>query len=112
MKINCFHSGVFKLEDDGELNFVDGILEQFEVDGIGVFECVTKEMVYKGITGKMRYKLPYKDISEKTPLFDNKKAYSLELPCPIAYCCFLHPISFLFLCLDFSATNQIFSYEP
>ncbi|KAF3564858.1 hypothetical protein DY000_02014014 [Brassica cretica] len=83
VKINCFHSGVFKLEDDGELNFVDGILEQFEVDGIGVFECVTKEMVYKGITGKMRYKLPYKDISEKTPLFDNNKAHWLELPCPL-----------------------------
>ena len=112
VKINCFYSEVFKLEDDGELDFVDGNFEQFEVDGIGVFEGATKEMVQKGITGKMWYKLPYKDISEKTPLFDNNKAHCLELPCPIAYRCFLYPVSSLFLRLDFSVTNQFFSYEP
>lgn len=71
MKINCFHSGVFRVEDDRELNFVDRILEQFEVDGIGFFEGVMKEMVQKGVRGKMWYNLPYEDISDRTPLFDN-----------------------------------------
>ena len=105
---------IFFIREYSNLKMMESwILEQFEVDGIGVFEGITKEMmVQKSIPGKMSYKLPYKDISKKTPLFDNNKAHCLELPCPIAYCCFLHPVSFLFLCLDFSVTNQIFFYEP
>ncbi|WZZ26469.1 hypothetical protein YC2023_009870 [Brassica napus] len=42
--INFFHSGVFTFED-GKLNFVNGLLEQFVVDGIVIFEDVTKEMI-------------------------------------------------------------------
>ncbi|WZZ77937.1 hypothetical protein YC2023_098509 [Brassica napus] len=33
VKINCFHPGMFKNEEDGKLNYVNGFLEQLEVDG-------------------------------------------------------------------------------
>ncbi|KAF2539407.1 hypothetical protein F2Q68_00021169 [Brassica cretica] len=71
VKINFFHSGVFTFEEDGKLNFVNGLLEQFVVDGIVIFEDLTKEMIQKGIMEKMWYKLPYEDILDKKPLFDN-----------------------------------------
>ncbi|KAH0914793.1 hypothetical protein HID58_029239 [Brassica napus] len=70
VKINCFHSGVFKTED-GKLNYVDGLLEQFEVDGDAAYEECRK-IIGKIITmGRMWYKLPFEDISEKKELLEN-----------------------------------------
>ncbi|RIA04503.1 hypothetical protein BRARA_K01256, partial [Brassica rapa] len=71
VKINCFHSGVFKYDEDGKLNYVDGFMDQFEVNGDEVFEECLKIIVLKVSVGKMWYKLPYEDISEKKELLKN-----------------------------------------
>ncbi|KAJ4899983.1 Uncharacterized protein Rs2_13934 [Raphanus sativus] len=73
VKINCFHSGVFKDDEDGKLNYVDGLLEQFEVNGDAAYEEVLKIIVQKISVGRMWYKLPYEDISEKKDGEKNKK---------------------------------------
>ncbi|KAF2585177.1 hypothetical protein F2Q70_00035187 [Brassica cretica] len=52
VKINCFHSGVFKAED-GKLNYVDGLLEQFEVNGDAAYEEVRKIIVKIVRVGRM-----------------------------------------------------------
>ncbi|XP_013639243.1 PREDICTED: uncharacterized protein LOC106344401 [Brassica oleracea var. oleracea] len=70
VKINCFHSGVFKAED-GKLNYVDGLLEQFEVDGDAAYEEVQKIIVKIFRVGRMWYKLPFEDISEKKELLED-----------------------------------------
>ncbi|KAF2611922.1 hypothetical protein F2Q70_00012971 [Brassica cretica] len=51
VKINCFHSGVFKNDEDGRLNYVDGFM----------------------VWGECGYKLPYEDISEKELLENGEK---------------------------------------
>ena len=72
VKINCFFGGVFKKDDeDGKLNYVNGLLEQFEVDGDAVYDEVMKKMIKVVSKGKMWYKLPYEDISEKKDLSEN-----------------------------------------
>ncbi|XP_013694127.2 uncharacterized protein LOC106398073 [Brassica napus] len=71
VKINCFHSGVFKYDEDGKLNYVDGFMDQFEVNGDEVFEEFLKIIVLKVSVGRMWYKLPYEDISEKKELLEN-----------------------------------------
>ncbi|XP_013589511.1 PREDICTED: uncharacterized protein LOC106297921 [Brassica oleracea var. oleracea] len=71
VKINCFHSGVFKYDEDGKLYYVDGFMDQFEVNGDEVFEEFLKIMVLKVSVGRMWYKLPYEDISEKKELLEN-----------------------------------------
>ncbi|KAL0787313.1 hypothetical protein Bca101_003559 [Brassica carinata] len=73
VKINCFHSGVFKYDEDGKLNYVDGFMDQFEVNGDEVFEEFLKIMVLKVSVGRMWYKLPYEDISEKKELLENEE---------------------------------------
>ena len=61
---------MFKTED-GKLNYVDGLLEQFEVDGDAAYEECRK-IIGKIITmGRMWYKLPFEDISEKKELLEN-----------------------------------------
>ncbi|KAF2541458.1 hypothetical protein F2Q68_00031472 [Brassica cretica] len=70
VKINCFHSGVFETED-GKLNYVDGLLDQFEVDGDAAYEEVRKIIVKIVRVGRMWYKLPFEDISEKKELLEN-----------------------------------------
>ncbi|KAL0877135.1 hypothetical protein Bca101_026840 [Brassica carinata] len=47
VKINYFYLCVFKYEEDGNKIFLDGLLEQFEVDGNAIFEEFTKKMVQK-----------------------------------------------------------------
>ncbi|KAG5402095.1 hypothetical protein IGI04_016702 [Brassica rapa subsp. trilocularis] len=72
VKINCFFGGVFKKDDeDGKLNYVNGLLEQFEVDGDAVYDEVMKKMVKVVSKGKIWYKLPYEDISKKKDLSEN-----------------------------------------
>ncbi|KAF3608161.1 hypothetical protein DY000_02047375 [Brassica cretica] len=73
VKINCFHSGVFKYDEDGKLNYVDGFMDQFEVNGDEVFEEFLKIIVLKVSVGRMWYKLPYEDISEKELLENGEK---------------------------------------
>ncbi|KAH0825842.1 hypothetical protein HID58_090209 [Brassica napus] len=63
VKINCFHSGVFETED-GKLNY-------FEVDGDAAYEEVRKIIVKIVRVGRMWYKLPFEDISEKKELLEN-----------------------------------------
>ncbi|KAG2333758.1 hypothetical protein Bca4012_016634 [Brassica carinata] len=70
-KINCFHSGVFTNGDDGKLNYVDGLLEQFEVDSDGTYEEVFKIIGQIVSVERMWYKLPYEDISDKKELLEN-----------------------------------------
>ncbi|KAF3585256.1 hypothetical protein F2Q69_00026812 [Brassica cretica] len=70
VKNNCFHSGVFKAED-GKLNYVDGLLEQFEVDGDAAYEEVRKIIVNIVRVGRMWYKLPFEDISEKKEFLED-----------------------------------------
>ncbi|WZZ46340.1 hypothetical protein YC2023_042599 [Brassica napus] len=73
VKINCFHSGVFKNDEDGKLNYVDGFMDQFEVNRDAVYEEFLKIIVLKVSVGRMWYKLPYEDISEKELLENGKK---------------------------------------
>ncbi|KAH0902434.1 hypothetical protein HID58_041937, partial [Brassica napus] len=75
VKINGFHSGVFKAED-GKLNYVDGLLEQFEVNGDAAYEEVRKIIVKIVRVGRMWYKLPFEDISEKKEDEKTKKKMS------------------------------------
>ena len=60
---------MFKAED-GKLNYVDGLLEQFEVDGDAAYEEVRKIIVKIVRVGRMWYKLPFEDISEKKELLE------------------------------------------
>ncbi|KAF3507173.1 hypothetical protein F2Q69_00008872 [Brassica cretica] len=73
VKINCFHSGVFKNDEDGKLNYVDGFMDQFEVNGDAVYEEFLKIIVLKVSVGRMWYKLPYEDISENELLENGEK---------------------------------------
>ncbi|KAH0860827.1 hypothetical protein HID58_089088 [Brassica napus] len=54
-----------------KLNYVDGFMDQFEVNGDEVFEEFLKIIVLKVSVGRMWYKLPYEDISEKKKLLEN-----------------------------------------
>ena len=62
---------MFKYDEDGKLNYVDGFMDQFEVNGDEVFEEFLKIIVLKVSVGRMWYKLPYEDISEKKELLEN-----------------------------------------
>ncbi|KAH0862442.1 hypothetical protein HID58_079653 [Brassica napus] len=62
VKINCFHPGMFKNEEDGKLNYVNGFLEQLEVDGDAKFSVE-----------KIWYMLTYEDILEKKDLVENRE---------------------------------------
>ena len=62
---------MFKYDEDGKLNYVDGFMDQFEVNGDEVFEEFLKIIVLKVSVGRMWYKLLYEDILEKKELLEN-----------------------------------------
>lgn len=68
---------MFKIED-GKLNYVDSLFEQFEVDGAAVYEEVWKIIVKIVRVGRMWYKLPFEDIPEKKELLENDEKNKKE----------------------------------
>lgn len=71
MKVNCYHSGQFKTEKGG-LYYVDGVVDVVEVNSITIFGDVVLKMLEKRIDiGKMWYKLPFEDVEDKKPLWEN-----------------------------------------
>lgn len=80
VKVNCHHSGQFKTEDEG-LKYVGGVAEVFEVDSYLIFEEVLMKMLDKGVNviGKMWYKLPFEDLSDRRPLWEDVDANKKKL---------------------------------
>ncbi|CAL9221253.1 unnamed protein product, partial [Arabidopsis halleri] len=72
VKVKCHHSGCFKTEG-GVLSYGDGIVDVLEVDSLTIFEDVVMHLVAKDSNnvGRMWYKLPYEDVSDRIPLWEN-----------------------------------------
>ncbi|XP_010450210.1 PREDICTED: uncharacterized protein LOC104732376 [Camelina sativa] len=66
---------------DGVLNYVDGVVCTLEVDSVTIFEDVLMSMLEKRIKhiGKMWYKLPFEDLSDRKPLWENVDANKKKL---------------------------------
>ncbi|CAE6241248.1 unnamed protein product [Arabidopsis arenosa] len=85
VKVKCHHSGCFKTEG-GVLSYGDGIVDVLEVDSLTIFEDVVMHLVAKDSNnvGRMWYKLPYEDVSDRIPLWENveenKKKLVVKLP--------------------------------
>ncbi|XP_010430729.1 PREDICTED: uncharacterized protein LOC104714967 [Camelina sativa] len=80
VKVKCHHSGIFKT-DGGVLNYVDGKVEVVEVDSVTIFEDVLIYLLEKQVKniGKMWYKLPFEELSDRMPLFKNVDANKKKL---------------------------------
>ncbi|XP_020886130.1 uncharacterized protein LOC110229723 [Arabidopsis lyrata subsp. lyrata] len=72
VKVKCHHPGCFKTEG-GVLSYGDGIVDVLEVDSLTIFEDVVMYLVAKdnNNVGRMWYKLPYEDMSDRIPLWEN-----------------------------------------
>ncbi|CAL9221016.1 unnamed protein product, partial [Arabidopsis halleri] len=80
VKVNCHHSGLFKI-DGGVLVYADGVVEVLQVDSITIFQDVVLHLLEKRIKniGRMWYKLPFEDLSDRQPLWENVDANKKKL---------------------------------
>ncbi|XP_009140734.3 uncharacterized protein LOC103864720 [Brassica rapa] len=73
VKVKCFHSGRFK--DEGGLCYVDGTVDEFELDADSLFTNLVMKMFEKRIViGKLWFKLPFHELEDRKPLFENVEA--------------------------------------
>ncbi|KAL0793454.1 hypothetical protein Bca101_064831 [Brassica carinata] len=73
VKVNCFHSGRFK--EEGGLCYVGGAVDEFELDADSLFTNLVMKMFEKSIVlGKLWFKLPFHDLEDKKPLWENVEA--------------------------------------
>lgn len=80
VKVNCHHSGQFITNAEG-LQYADGVVEVFEVESNLIFQDVLMKMLDKGVNviGRMWYKLPFEDLFDRRPLWENVDANKKKL---------------------------------
>ncbi|CAH8263587.1 unnamed protein product [Arabidopsis lyrata] len=80
VKVYCHHSSKFR-PIGGVLEYVDGTVEKFKVDSITIFQDVVLKMLEKRVKnlGKMWYKLPFEDVSDRKPLWEDVDANKKKL---------------------------------
>lgn len=70
MKVKCFYFGRFK--DEGGLCYVDGIVDEFELDADFFFTNLVMKMFEKRIViGKLWFKLLFYELEDRKFLFEN-----------------------------------------
>ncbi|KAF2604678.1 hypothetical protein F2Q70_00027175 [Brassica cretica] len=71
VKVKCYHSGKFE-KKEAIVDYVDGEVTMFEVDYNCVFTSLVSKLTERNIvTGKVWFKLPYENIEDRKPLWEN-----------------------------------------